>query len=56
MTMKSVNISENYHRIGSLRSDNDIPLKFMQLYIVDTENEVDNRSEALRLVNSLYCY
>jgi len=39
---------ENYHMIGSLKPDNDIPPKFMQLYIVVKENEVDNRSEALR--------
>ena len=39
---------ENYHRIGSLKPDNDIPPKFMQSYIVDTKNEVDNRSEVLR--------
>lgn len=39
---------ENYHRIGSLKPENDGDPKFMQLYIVDTENEVNNRSEALK--------
>ncbi|GJT54627.1 putative helitron helicase-like domain-containing protein [Tanacetum coccineum] len=39
---------QNYHLMGSLiPKDGDIP-KFAQLYIFDTENEIDNRYAALR--------
>ncbi|MCH79500.1 ATP-dependent DNA helicase PIF1 [Trifolium medium] len=34
---------QNYHRIGSLIPDEGQRPKFAQLYIYDTENEVDNR-------------
>ncbi|XP_019089099.1 PREDICTED: uncharacterized protein LOC109127940 [Camelina sativa] len=38
---------ENYHLLGSLKpTDGDFP-KFSQLYIVDTENEVENRAGIL---------
>lgn len=39
---------ENYHLIGALKPKEKEKPKFMQLYIVDTENEVDNRADALR--------
>ncbi|KAL0659131.1 hypothetical protein Bca4012_079716 [Brassica carinata] len=39
---------ENYHLIGSLKPPSDHPAKFSQLYIHDTENEVQNRIAALR--------
>ena len=39
---------QNYHRIGSLLSDDGNSAKFQQLYIVDTQNEVTNRKLALR--------
>ena len=39
---------ENYHMIESLKSDNDVPPKFMQIDIKDIENEADNRYEALK--------
>ncbi|XP_048634098.1 uncharacterized protein LOC106404100 [Brassica napus] len=39
---------ENYHLIGSLKPPPDHPAKFSQLYIHDTENEVQNRIAALR--------
>lgn len=39
---------QNYHAIGSLLPEyGDIP-KFSQLYIYDTENEVENRIQAFR--------
>ncbi|XP_057417171.1 uncharacterized protein LOC130711518 [Lotus japonicus] len=34
---------QNYHRIGSLLSDEGQSPKFVQLYIYDTKNEVENR-------------
>lgn len=34
---------ENYHLMGSLKPDVGDSAKFSQLYIVDTENEVENR-------------
>lgn len=38
----------NYHLMGSLKPlDGDFP-KFGQLYIVDTENEVENRANIMR--------
>ncbi|XP_057761126.1 uncharacterized protein LOC130981559 [Arachis stenosperma] len=43
---------QNYHSIGSLLpSPSDIP-KFAQLYIYDTENEIQNRISAIRSSNS----
>jgi len=39
---------ENYHLMGSLKPPNGKPPKFQQLYIVDTENEVDNRQTVMR--------
>lgn len=39
---------ENYHLIGSVKPRPDEPAKFSQLYIHDTENEVQNRISALR--------
>ncbi|CAN6889586.1 unnamed protein product [Brassica oleracea var. botrytis] len=39
---------ENYHLTGSLTPNEGDYAKFGQLYIVDTENEVENRSNALR--------
>jgi len=39
---------QNFHRIGSLvPTDGDKP-KFSQLYIYDSENEVQNRLNAIR--------
>lgn len=39
---------ENYHLTGSLLPKQGDYAKFGQLYIVDTENEVENRANALR--------
>ncbi|XP_045823935.1 uncharacterized protein LOC123916509 [Trifolium pratense] len=39
---------QNYHRIGSLIPDEGERPKFAQLYIYDTENEVDNRLSHFR--------
>ena len=39
---------ENYHLMGSLTPPEGNYAKFGQLYIVDTENELQNRSKALR--------
>lgn len=39
---------ENYHLMGSLTPPEGDFAKFGQLYIVDTENEVENRFNALR--------
>ncbi|CAN6879388.1 unnamed protein product, partial [Brassica oleracea] len=39
---------ENYHLIGSLQPPNGNDAKFGQLYIVDTGNETENRTKALR--------
>ena len=39
---------ENYHLIGSLQPPTGNDAKFGQLYIVDTENETENRTNALR--------
>lgn len=39
---------QNYHRIGSLFPvDGTMPMRFAQLYIYDTENEVSNRVQFL---------
>src|SRR5688572_5756524 len=43
---------QNYHRIGSLIPVTGASLKFSQLYIYDTQNEIDNRIEALRYQNT----
>ncbi|KAF8116963.1 hypothetical protein N665_0013s0022 [Sinapis alba] len=39
---------ENYHLVGSLKPNDGVNAKFGQLYIVDTENEAENRANALR--------
>lgn len=39
---------QNYHRIGSMKPEEGDYAKFGQLYIVDTENEVDNRAKVMR--------
>lgn len=39
---------ENYHLMGSLKPNDGADAKFGQLYIVDTENEVQNRLHSLR--------
>lgn len=39
---------ENYHLIGSMKPEANETAKFSQLYIHDTENEVENRLSALR--------
>ncbi|XP_057545879.1 uncharacterized protein LOC130824877 [Amaranthus tricolor] len=39
---------QNYHRIGSLLPTEGNTAKFQQLYIVDTENEIENRKRAFR--------
>ncbi|OIT31337.1 hypothetical protein A4A49_61084, partial [Nicotiana attenuata] len=38
---------QNYHQIGSLLPPDGSTPKFAQLYIYDTENEVDNRIQAI---------
>lgn len=38
----------NYHRIGSLLPEEGSTPKFAQLYIYDTENEVNNRAGVIR--------
>ncbi|KAL7132194.1 hypothetical protein ABFS83_12G055800 [Erythranthe nasuta] len=44
---------ENYHRIGSLIPSEGLTLKFAQLYIYDTENEVSNRMNVVRMESNL---
>ncbi|GKE57010.1 hypothetical protein Tco_1496195, partial [Tanacetum coccineum] len=39
---------DNYHSIGSLLPEESKPPKFAQLYIFDTDNEVENRAAAVR--------
>lgn len=39
---------QTYHKIGSLLPEQGSPPKFAQLYIYDTENEIENREKALR--------
>lgn len=39
---------ENYHLIGSVKPNPNEAAKFSQLYIHDTQNEVQNRISALR--------
>jgi len=38
----------NYHLIGSLKPNPGDYAKYSQLYIVDTENEVDNRATVIK--------
>lgn len=39
---------QNYHRIGSLLPKDGESPKFAQLYIYDTQNEIENRSQHFR--------
>lgn len=39
---------ENYHLMGSMKPDEGDSAKFSQLYIVDTENELDDRDAVIR--------
>ncbi|GJY69946.1 hypothetical protein Tco_0472928 [Tanacetum coccineum] len=39
---------ENYHRMGTLLPDEGKPPMFAQLYIYDTQNEIDNRIKCVR--------
>ncbi|GJX76229.1 uncharacterized protein Tco_0323040 [Tanacetum coccineum] len=39
---------QNYHRLGSLLPVNDAKPKFSQLYVYDTDNEDQNRIDAIR--------
>ncbi|KAL4300948.1 hypothetical protein AHAS_Ahas17G0251900 [Arachis hypogaea] len=39
--------AQNYHSIGSLLLPNSLRPTFVQLYIYDTENEIDNRIRTL---------
>lgn len=39
---------QNYHRMGSLLPEEGKPPMFAQLYIYDTDNEIQNRIEAVR--------
>ncbi|XP_019157524.1 PREDICTED: uncharacterized protein LOC109154109 [Ipomoea nil] len=43
---------QNFHRIGSLLPSDGIQPKFAQLYIHDTENEIDNRLNSVRAENN----
>jgi len=45
---------QNYHRIGSLLPEDGSKLKFAQLYIYDTENEMSNKTKHFRLVNMCF--
>lgn len=45
---------QNYHQIGSLLPPEGSTPKFAQLYIYDTENEVTNRINTIRLALYLY--
>ncbi|KAL8111935.1 hypothetical protein AgCh_019584 [Apium graveolens] len=38
---------QNYHLIGSLKLKDGQPVKFCQLYVYDTENEIENRLNAV---------
>ena len=42
------NSGQNYHHIGSLLSEHGKNPQFTQLYIYDTENEIDNRINTMR--------
>lgn len=39
---------QNYHRLGSLLPVKDAKPKFSQLYVYDTDNEDQNRIDAVR--------
>jgi hypothetical protein len=39
---------QNYHRMGSLLLNNGEQPKFSQLYIYDSQNEVENRQKEVR--------
>ena len=41
---------ENYHLMGSLKPQDGEEAKFSQLYIVDTENEIENRAAIIGYV------
>ncbi|WJX30708.1 hypothetical protein P8452_19214 [Trifolium repens] len=43
---------QNYHRIGSLLPEAGTSPKFAQLYVFDTDNEVQNRASNFRSTNS----
>lgn len=45
---------ENYHLIGSLLPTSTEKVSFAQLYIYDTENEIVNRINSLRLDEIVY--
>lgn len=45
---------ENYHLIGSVKPKPTESAKFSQLYIHDTENEVQNRISALRYARPMF--
>ena len=45
---------ENYHLMGSLQPNEGKDAKFGQLYIVDTENEVNNRANCLRYIQLIF--
>ena len=47
---------QNCHKIGSLLPDEGKQPKFAQLYIYDTEHEVQNRINALGLVKTIFIY
>ncbi len=38
---------EIYHRIGTLLSDSETQLQFTQIYIYDTDHEMQNRSNVI---------
>ena len=45
---------ENHHLLDSLTPNNDSQAKFGELYIADTENEVENRVNCLRYVIQIF--
>lgn len=47
---------ENCHLIGSMKPKPTESAEFSQLYIHDTQNEVQNRIAALRYVTQIRCY
>lgn len=47
---------QNYHRIGSLVPNVGETPKFAQLYVYDTQNEIQNRSSHFRYVNAIFSY
>lgn len=46
---------QNYHIAGSLLPEEGELPRFCQLYIYDTDHEVDNRFNAYEYVNNFYC-